>query len=178
MNIRPANLADLNACMTIDPSSMTDHVWQVEERSRERAGEIAVAFRVVRLPREARVEYPRDTDFLMHDWQRSECFLVAEEDGQVVGYVDMTVRAWHATGWIANLVVARRYRRQGIGTALLRAAACWAKEHGLKGLMAEMQTKNYPAIRFYQKNGFTFCGFSDRYYPSHDIALFFAQELR
>ena len=44
--------------------------------------------------------------------------------------------------------------------------------------MFETQTKNYPAICFYRKHRFVFCGFNDRYYTNQDIALFFAQSLR
>jgi ribosomal protein S18 acetylase RimI-like enzyme len=44
--------------------------------------------------------------------------------------------------------------------------------------MLETQTKNHPAICFYRKHGFVFCGFNDRYYTNQDIALFFAQNLR
>jgi len=88
------------------------------------------------------------------------------------------VQAWHATGWLNNLVVGKRYRRQGIGGALLKAAIEWAREQGLRQLMLETQTKNYPAICFYQRHGFVFCGFNDHYYTNQDIALFFAQSLR
>ena len=71
-----------------------------------------------------------------------------------------------------------RYRRQGIGTALMRHARQWAREQGLQMLLAEATTKNYPALCFYQKLGFQFCGFNDHYYTNQDIALFFVQSLR
>jgi ribosomal protein S18 acetylase RimI-like enzyme len=44
--------------------------------------------------------------------------------------------------------------------------------------MAEATTKIYPALSFYQKLGFRFCGFSDHYYVNQDIALFFVLTLR
>ena len=61
---------------------------------------------------------------------------------------------------------------------LLRHARQWAREQGLDMVMAEATTKNYPALCFYQKLGFQFCGFNDHYYPNQDIALFFVQMLR
>lgn len=176
MIVRPAILGDLEACLALDNSFTTDYVWQME--SREKEEEISIAFRTVRLPRIMRVSYPRDNDHLLHNWRKEECFLVADEGGVVRGYIDMTVQAWHMTGWINNLVVAKSSRRRGIGSALLKAAVRWGYEQGLKQVVAETQTKNYPAICFYQKNGFTFCGFSDHYYTNQDIALFFAQSLR
>jgi len=173
--VRPAELTDLRACLEIDHSYVTDHVWQMEER--EGDGEVAVIFRTTRLPRPMRVRYPKDYDNLLESWRRGDCFLVAEEDGEVRGYLDMSVQSWHLTGWINHLAVARDYRHQGIGTALLKRAIQWARQQGLKRLMLEIQTKNYPAICFCRKNGFVFCGFNDRYYTNQDIALFFARGL-
>jgi GNAT superfamily N-acetyltransferase len=175
MIVRPAELTDLRACLEIDHSYVTDHVWQMEERERNR--EIAVIFRATRLPRPMRVKYPKDYDNLLESWRRGDCFLVAEEDSEIRGYLDMSVQSWHLTGWVNHLAVARDYRRQGIGTALLKRAAEWARQQGLRRLMLEIQTKNYPAIRFCQKNGFVFCGFNDRYYTNQDIALFFARSI-
>lgn len=176
MIIRQGDLKDLNACVLIDNSYVTDYVWQVqaEERPYE---EIVITFRLVRLPRSMRVRSRRDTDYLLEDWQRDECFLVAEEGDQIRGYLDMTVQAWHRTGWINDMAVSKAYRRQGIGTALLRAALRWAKDHELRAVMLETQTKNYPAISFYRKRGFTFCGFNDDYYTNQDIAVFFVYSL-
>lgn len=175
MIVRPAELADLKACLEIDHSYVTNHVWQMEESEGDR--EVTVIFRTARLPRSMRVGYPKDYDNLLASWRRGECFLVAEEDGQVCGYLDLSVQSWHLTGWVDNLAVAKDLRRQGIGTALLKKAAERVRQRGLRRLMLEIQTKNYPAICFCQKNGFAFCGFNDRYYTNQDIALFFARSL-
>lgn len=176
VNIRRAELVDLNACIPIDSSFVTDHVWQMESRDSE--GVVNVAFRTVRLPRPMKVGYPRDTDSLIEDWRKGECFLVAYEDATVVGYLDMTVQPWNMTGWVNNLVVAKTHRRRGIGGLLLRSALRWGQETHLLKVITETQTKNYPAIQFYQKNAFSFCGYNDRYYVNQDIALFFVQPLR
>ena len=90
----------------------------------------------------------------------------------------MTIQPSPYVGWIADFAVARPNRRQGVGTALLAAAGRWAQEHGLLRLMIETPSKNYPAICFCLKRGFTFCGYNDRYYANQDIALFFEQNLR
>ena len=176
MIVRPATLADLNACLSIDHSSATDHVWQMQVRDSDL--QVGVSFHVVRLPRQMRVEYPRDVEQLVEDWHREEAFLVAEADNEVRGYVDLLAMPWQQMGWVANLAVERNYRRRGIATALLRHARQWARQHGLRLLQAEATTKNYPALRLYQKLGFQFCGFNDHYYPNQDIAVFFVQLLR
>jgi ribosomal protein S18 acetylase RimI-like enzyme len=176
MNVRPATLADLNACLSIDHSSATDHVWQMQVRESE--SQVGVTFHTVRLPRHMRVEYPRDIEQLVEDWHREEAFLVAEADSEVRGYVDLLAMPWQQMGWVTNLAVERAYRRRGIATALLRYARQWARQHGLRRLQAEATTKNYPALCLYQKLGFQFCGFNDHYYSNQDIAVFFVQLLR
>jgi ribosomal protein S18 acetylase RimI-like enzyme len=82
-----------------------------------------------------------------------------------------------ARGWVKDLAVVTPYRRQGIGSELVRAALRWGRERALRSVLAETQTKNYPAICFCRKHGFVFCGFIDQYYPNQDIAVFFARGL-
>jgi ribosomal protein S18 acetylase RimI-like enzyme len=146
--------------------------------TREGNDALTTTFRMARLPREIRVNYPREGDVLLAGWQRRDGFMVAEEVGQVYGYVALTAQAEHGIAWVGDLVVDRPWRRRGIGTALLRAAAQWGCDHDLVRLVIEVQTKNYPAIRFCQSRGLAFCGYNDHYWPSQDIALFFGESLR
>lgn len=176
MDIRPATLADLNACLSLDHNGETEHVWQMQDhRSKFR---VSVAFDIVRLPRRMPLQYPRDLEQLVEDWQRGEGFFAAEVDGEVRGYVDTISLPWQGLGWIANLAVDRGFRRRRIATTLIGQACRWAREQGLRTVMLEATTKNHPALSLYQKQGFRFCGFNDHYYLNQDIALFFAQMLR
>jgi len=176
MIVRPATLADLNACLLIDHTAVTDHVWQMKVDEVE--SQVSVTFHTVRLPRRMSAGYPYNLERLVEDWQRGEGFLVAEVDNEVRGYIDLLARPWQRMGWVANLAVERGYRRQGVSTALVRHARQWAREQGLQMILAEATTKNYPAISLYQKLGFQFCGFNDHYYTNQDIALFFVHALR
>jgi GNAT superfamily N-acetyltransferase len=176
MNIRPAVLADVNACLALDHSFQTNHVWQL--RVHEAESNMSVTFQTVRLPRLMHVDYPRPLEQLVDDWQRDEGFWVAEVDGQICGYIDLIVAPWQQTAWATNLAVGPEYRRRGIATALVRQARLWARDHGSRAILAEANTKNYPALSLYRKLGFEFCGFNDHYYPNQDIALFFVQQLR
>jgi GNAT superfamily N-acetyltransferase len=175
MRVRLAESADLEACGALDHSYTTDRVWQMETRGGNTS--LAVTFRVARLPREMRVEYPLHGRSLLAAWHRRDDFLVAEQDGQVCGYVTLNAYSEHGIAWVSDLVVDRPIRRQGIGTALLQAAAEWGYENGLVRLVSELQTKNYPAMQFYQSRGMSFCGYNDHYWPSQDIALFFGRSL-
>jgi GNAT superfamily N-acetyltransferase len=176
MRVRPAEPRDLETCSALDHSYTTDHVWQME--AREENGAMTVAFRVARLPREVNVKYPRQGEELLTGWRRRDGFLVAEEDEHIRGYAALTAQAEYGIVLVGDLVVDRPWRRRGVGTVLLQAAAQWGHEHGLTRLVLEMQTKNYPAIRFCQSRGLAFCGYSDHYWPRRDIALFFGKSIR
>jgi len=176
MIVRLAELADINLCCDLDGSYTTDYVWQMQAHENERT--IEVRFDTVRLPRPMKVAYPRYADELLPNWRRGECFLVAAEPAdQPIAFLDMTAQSGPGVGWIRNLVVHRDVRRQGVATALLRAARYWALDNRLSKMMMETQTKNYPAIRFAQKHGFAFCGYNDRYYSNGDLAVFFSLTL-
>jgi GNAT superfamily N-acetyltransferase len=176
IHVRPALSADLEHLVALDHGYSTDYVWQMDIR--DEAGQIAVAFRQVRLPRSMRVTFPRDPQHLKTEWSRRVCFLVAEEEKQLKGYLNLTLATAPETGWIADLGVERRFRRTGVGTVLLAAALQWARANHLQRVILETQAKNFPAIRFAQKNGLVFCGYSDRYYPNQDVAIFFGMTLK
>jgi ribosomal protein S18 acetylase RimI-like enzyme len=173
--IRPAELPDLDVCLALDPTYSTEFVWQMDTYSDN--GEIGVAFRSVRLPRMMRVSYPRSARQLAWNWYGCEGFLVVELEEKVIAYAALAVRKDQGSVYITDIVVEQRYRQQGVGTALLQAVVAWSKERGMRQLIAELQTKNHPAICFYQKMGFCFCGFNDRYYANQDIAIFFVRQL-
>ena len=178
IQIRPAVEADILKLVALEHDYTSEYVWQMEIQQEE-DGEIRVRFRSVRLPRSAKVEYPRPRRTLPDDWTHRSGLLVAElSAGEVIGYTSLSLDMAPATTWATDLVVARRIRRQGIGSALVLAAQAWARQHGSHRLVLEMQPKNYPGISLAKKLGFYFCGYNDRYYINHDIALFFSKSVR
>ncbi len=173
--VRPAKTDDIPLLAAFDHSFSTDYVWQVDVR--EERGQISASFRSARLPRSVRVLYPRDAETLAAIWTRRRLFIVAEVETQVRGYLSVMEGTLNDTGWVAEFAVERKARRQGIGAVLIASAVDWGRKVGLRRLLVEVQSKNYPAICFCQKNGFTFCGYSDLYFPNQDIALFFGMSL-
>jgi GNAT superfamily N-acetyltransferase len=178
IKVRAATLEDMPRLAAIDHGYSTDYVWQMELRDESGAGQVQVTFRPVRLPRPMRVALPREPEHLVEAWNRRACFLVAEQDGQLKGYLNLILSAVADTAWVADYAVERRFRRTGVGSVLLASAAQWARTNHLKRLVLEMQSKNYPAISFSQKHGLAFCGYNDRYYPNQDVALFFGMVLK
>lgn len=176
LTVRSVMPSDYDICLMLDHSTSTDTVWQMFLDDSD--GGMRTTFRPARLPRSMKVLYSRSGEALMQSWQMHSCFLVAQWGQEVVGYVNVREEMAQETAWVADLVVDRAYRMQGLGTALLRGARQWALDRNLRRLMVETQTKNYPAIRFLLKRGLSFSGYNDLYYPNQDIAIFFGQVLR
>ena len=122
-------------------------------------------------------EYPHTPSDIIQIWKSIDALLVAEVYGTLCGFIDVRAEPWHSTAWVSNLIVAQPFRRRGIGTDLVRAVSEWAIEHHLETIMVETQAQNWPTVRFYQKLGFSFAGFSDHYY-ANQIAIFFAKSAR
>lgn len=176
MNLRSTQARDLDACLAIDESFETDHVWQMET-GRIHGGH-EYRFRTTRLPRPMRVIVHSARDTLAEHFELGEGFFVVEEYPRILGYVDATMDASQHSAWIQSLVVASDWRRKGIGTQLVRQILAWAQEKKARAVMANISTKNFPASLLLQKQGFMFCGFNEQYYHNRDIALFFACTLR
>lgn len=176
VKIRKARSADWELCTTLNHSTVTDHAWRMEEDEKE--GAITVTFRPVRLPRQARVPYPRQGDDLVAGWEQSDLFLIAEEDSQVRGYVTARALPGHGLAWVQDLVVDRICRRQGLGSKLLEQVVVWALQSHLPRLVTEVQTRNHPGVCFCQSRGLTFCGYHDRHWRTKDIAVLLGQTLR
>jgi GNAT superfamily N-acetyltransferase len=83
---------------------------------------------------------------------------VAELDGKPLGFLDLFVDPDVAhggnIGLIGNLVVDEHYRRQGLGTALVREAIRYSREQGLVELHLWADFDNEAAIALYAKLGF------------------------
>lgn len=176
IEIRPAISSDIHALIAMDHHYSSEYVWQMEFQAED--NDIQVNFRQVRLPRSVRVEYPRPASSLADDWTNRSGILVAVHQGETVGYISLNLHLAPRTTWATDLAVIRRLRRQGIGSSLVLAAQEWGAQHDTRRMVLEMQPKNYPAIQMAHKLGFELCGYNDRYFANHDIALFFGKSLR
>lgn len=83
--------------------------------------------------------------------------LVAEDEGAVVGFVDLEYRArlnfTSPQAWIPDLIVTERARSSGVGRALLAAAEERARTRGCFALSLESATWRERAHAFYQREG-------------------------
>lgn len=83
--------------------------------------------------------------------------LVAEEEGRVVGLLDMEYRArlnfTSPQAWIPDLVVDEDARSAGVGRALMTRAEELARERGCWGMTLESATWRERAHAFYVREG-------------------------
>lgn len=88
----------------------------------------------------------------------AEYVLVAEADGQVVGFAMGTViekarSAWNY-GHLLWLGVDPDYARQGIASLLFDRFREIMEAAGIRMLMVDTQADNTPAVKFFQRKGF------------------------
>ncbi len=105
------------------------------------------------------------TDYFFIDLYRRfpETFIVAEENGKVVGYIMCRVEVGLSTfgfkglirkGHIVSVAVLPPYRRKGIGEALVAKAMDGMQVYNAKQCFLEVRMTNEPAVNLYKKLGF------------------------
>ena len=177
--IRDGVEADIARCQLLDHTYETDQVLQIHISQDDQIG-WDIDLKRERLPQKLELSAPKSANRLRESLADHEAFLVAEQrlGGEMLGYLAMQNDQRHKIGLIHDFIVDRPQRRAQVGMKLLGAARTWAKEQSLLRLTVEVQSKNTPAIAFFQAMGFVFCGFNDRYFPNQDIAIFFSLSLR
>jgi RimJ/RimL family protein N-acetyltransferase len=169
---------DIPRCLALDHSYETEYVWQVSIQTDSH--QQTIVLREERLPRQMDAVYAQSEPRLRHALQPDQCLLVAalEDTPQTpLGYLTMSPDPTAHTARLRDVVVGRDYRRQGVGLRLMSIAQRWALAHNIERIIAETQTKNYPAIALCRRAGYAFCGFNDQYFINRDIAVFFCLSL-
>ncbi len=109
-----------------------------------------------------RENYPASIYLDIHRWWR-DGFLLAEDDGQPIGFVAGVVNG-PRNARILMLAVIPVYRRRGIGAALMDAFLKECAMRGLATVELEVRVGNKDAIRFYQRYGFQISQVLKRFY--------------
>ncbi len=122
-----------------------------------------------------------ENDCFSHPWSRRSLeselknetshFLVAVEDGKVIGYIGMS--AVIDEGYLFNAAVDSHYRKKGVGSALVRELVTWCQKHDFAFLTLEVRESNAPAITLYSRFGFVRVGERKNYYsdPAENALL-------
>lgn len=112
----------------------------------------------------------RIDQFDVSNWQ----FLLADVDGQLAGGATIACRtdgvymldSRDDLGVLWDLRIADPFKRQGVGSALFKAAVDWCDSQGLKQMKIETQNVNVPACRFYAAMGCQLRGIIHHSYAS------------
>lgn len=88
---------------------------------------------------------------------------VAECERRIVGGIfiqslarsNLSWSAFEKEAYLDNVVVIPNYRRQGIATALLKAAKDWSRETGHTHIWGKIIHQNDPSFALFAKAGFT-----------------------
>jgi ribosomal protein S18 acetylase RimI-like enzyme len=87
-----------------------------------------------------------------------------------VGWIELGYDKWNNRMRVWEFLVEEEFRRQGIGTLLMKHAVKIARDKGARMLVLETQTNNATAIEFYLNFGFQLIGFDLAAYSNEDIS--------
>ncbi len=166
--------SDIPYCLALDSDYQTEHVWQMTVQ--ENAGDIQLSCRRQRLPRTLDARHQPDPGRLERVLRREQCFIVVQDkaSNHLLGYLSMRLDEASPVAYLQDIVVDKPQRRRGLGARLANVARIWAGERGLRQIILEIPTTNYPCILFAKALGFSFCGFNDHHFESREIAVFFS----
>ena len=99
------------------------------------------------------------------------CFLVAEYDNKVLGYVGCIFVC--GEGSITNVAVSPNFRRMGVADALISSLVEKARDINAESLFLEVRVSNIAAQNLYIKHGFENCAVRKNFYrdPSEDAYI-------
>lgn len=115
-----------------------------------------------------------------------ETFIVAEENGEVVGYIMCRIETglpnfglggFIKKGHIVSIAVLPGYRRKGIGQALICKAIEGMRRYNAKQCFLEVRVSNIPAISLYKKMGFEISRVIRGYYADGEDAYLMVRDI-
>jgi ribosomal-protein-alanine N-acetyltransferase len=115
-----------------------------------------------------------------------ETFIVAEENGEVIGYIMCRIELGLSNfgfggllkkGHIVSVAVLHQHRRKGIGKALVAQALENMRIYNAKQCFLEVRVTNTPAIELYKKLGFEITRTIHGYYSDGEDAYVMTRKL-
>ena len=144
---------------------VTNEYYKVTKRCGKEG--FGVSFERQRFP-EAVVYDNTDTLFQEY-WNNPKAYGVKDDDGKIVAYLEFDTEEWNNRIMMTRLLVGESQRGKGIGKMLFDFVKDYAKQEDYRIITLETQNTNVPAIDFYLKMGFTFCGTNLFFYSNDDI---------
>ena len=82
-------------------------------------------------------------------------FKVNDSEGNIIAGCNLMINCWRVAD-LDILCVEEKYRKQGIGSAMIRKAECAAREKGCHFMT--LGTFDFQARPLYEKHGYSVCG--------------------
>lgn len=125
--------------------------------------------------------------FFMDLHQRfPETFIVAEEDGEIIGYIMCRIEVGLSNiglgglvrkGHVVSIAVMPKGRRKGVATALLKAAMEGMLHYKAKQIFLEVRVTNQAGIELYKKLGLEVSRTISGYYSDGEDAYVMTKRL-
>jgi len=106
----------------------------------------------------------------MRKWMRLDTYFVAKEGSRIIGVMGCSLK--HGTCLLMHMVVDKRDRKRGIGSALTKKAIDYARENGAIKVWLDTTPRLKEAISLYEKHGFVRCGHRKKHYWGEDVYLY------
>lgn len=141
---------------------------------------------VMHINRVALPENYSDYFFIDLHERHPETFIVAEQDGEVVGYIMCRMEMGLSNfgfgglirkGHVVSVAVLPQYRRKGIGEALVKEAMNGMMKYNAKQCFLEVRVTNTEAISLYKKLGFDVTRTIHGYYADGEDAFVMTKKL-
>ena len=102
------------------------------------------------------LSFQKSRDWVLDTIKRNAVMVVAEVNGKIVGWCDITPREKEKEKHVGILGIGvdKGYRAKGIGEALIRNALERAKQQDLEKVQLGVFASNTRAYEFYKKQGF------------------------
>lgn len=97
-----------------------------------------------------------------------ECY-IAELNGEEVGVVSFSHEKWNNVLRINDIHTYQSAQNKGIGSEFMALLKERAAKIGVRAIVLETQTSNYPVIQFYKKHGFNLIGCNLFSYSNNDV---------
>lgn len=90
--------------------------------------------------------------------ENTENIFVAEDQGELFGYIELTIQEDYFTkkrqAYVSAISVASQGEGKGIGKALMKKAEEWALSHGLTEVILDVFKNNERAVGLYEHLGY------------------------
>jgi len=156
--INTNNVKDVNTC---------DGEFTIDSRLVLSTEDDEIRYKIVKLPQAKKRYREDDIDYNAYIDNPDKAAFLATDDDRVVGQIILR-KNWNNYAYVEDIVVDRKFRRQGIGDRLISQAEKWARERNMAGIMLETQNNNVRACKFYEKCGFQLGGFDKNLYRGID----------